>query len=55
MIQIVPGKGAGADDLAEIVDPVRDTEMAARPDAEVDGDAVAPEDRMSARCSGEPA
>ena len=36
MIQIVPGNGAGADDLAEIVDPVRDTVMAAGPDAQVD-------------------
>ena len=47
MIQIVPGNGAGADDLAEIVDPVRNTVMATRPDAEVDRLAVAPEDRMS--------
>jgi hypothetical protein len=46
MVQIVSGDRAGADDLAEIVDPIRNAVMAARPDAEVDGLAVAPEDRM---------
>ena len=46
MIQIVPSDSAGADDLAAIVDPLRDTVMAARPDAEVDCLAVAPEGRM---------
>ena len=47
MIQIIPGDGAGADNLAEIVDPVRNTVMAAGPNAEVDRLAVTPEDRMS--------
>ena len=46
MIQIIPSNGAGADDLAEIINPVRDTVVAAWPDAEVDCHAVAPEDRV---------
>ena len=47
MIQIIPGDRAGADNLAEIVDPIRNTVMAAGPDAQVDRHAIAPEDRMS--------
>ena len=46
MIQIIPGDRAGADNLAEIVDPVCNTVMAAGPDAKVDRDAIAPEDRV---------
>ena len=46
MIQIIPGDRAGADNLAEIVDPFRNTVMAAGPDAQVDRDAIAPEDRV---------
>ena len=46
MIQIVPGDRAGADNLAEIVDPIRNTVMAAGPDAQVDRHPIAPEDRM---------
>ena len=46
MIQIIPGDRAGADNLAEIVDPIRNTVMAAGPDAQVDRHPTAPEDRM---------
>ena len=46
MIQIVPGDRACADNLAEIVDPVCNTVMAAGPDAQVDSHPTAPEDRM---------
>ena len=46
MIQIIPGDGASADDLAEIVDPISNAVMAAGPDAQVDRLAVTPEDRM---------
>ena len=46
MIQIIPGDRAGADNLAEIVDPVCNTVMAAGPDAQVDSHPIAPEDRM---------
>src|SRR4029077_11294959 len=46
MIQIIPGDRAGADNLAEIVDPVCNTVMAAGPDAQVDSNPIAPEDRM---------
>jgi hypothetical protein len=46
MIQIIPGDRAGADNLAEIVDPVCNTVMAAGPDAQVDCHSVAPENRM---------
>src|SRR5678815_1024126 len=46
MIQIIPGDRAGADNLAEIVNPFRDTVMAARPDTQVDRHPTAPEDRM---------
>ena len=46
MIQIIPGDRAGADNLAEIIDSVCNTVMAAGPDAKVDRDAIAPEDRV---------
>src|SRR6266566_1769226 len=46
MIQIVPGNRAGPDNLAEIVDSIRDTVVAARPHAQVDRHSIAPEDRM---------
>src|SRR5580765_6885750 len=46
MIQIVPGDRAGPDNLAEIVDPICNTVMAAGPDAQVDRHPIAPEDRM---------
>jgi hypothetical protein len=46
MIQIIPGDRAGADNLAEIVDPICNAVMAARPDAQVDRNSIAPEDRM---------
>ena len=46
MIQIIPGDRAGADNLAEIVDPVCNTVMAAGPDAQVDSHPIAPEDRV---------
>ena len=46
MIQIIPGDRAGADNLAEIIDPVCNTVMAAGPDAQVDSHPIAPEDRM---------
>ena len=46
MIEIVASDRAGADDLSEIVNLIRDAVVAARPDTEVDRDAVAPEDRM---------
>src|SRR4030095_10761506 len=46
MIQIIPGDRAGADNLAEIVDPIRNTVMAAGPDAQVDSHPIAPEDPM---------
>src|SRR6478752_7141052 len=47
MIQIIPGDRAGADNLAEIVDPIRNTVVAAGPDTQVDRYLIAPEDRMS--------
>ena len=46
MIQIIPGDCAGADNLAEIIDPVCNTVMAAGPHAQVDSYPIAPEDRM---------
>ena len=46
MIQIIPGDRACADNLAEIVDPVFNTVMAAGPDAQVDRNPIAPEDRV---------
>ena len=46
MIQIIPGDCACADNLAEIVDPVCNTVMAAGPDAQVDSHPIAPEDRV---------
>ena len=46
MIQIIPSNGARADDLAEIINPVRDAVVAARPDPEVDRDTIAPENRV---------
>ena len=46
MIQIIPGDRAGADNLAEIVDPICNTVMATGPDAQVDRHPIAPEDRM---------
>ena len=46
MIQIIPSDRAGADNLAEIVDPICNTVMAAWPHAQVDRHSIAPEDRM---------
>ena len=46
MIQIIPGDRPGADNLAEIVDPIRNTVMATGPDAQIDRHPTAPEDRM---------
>src|SRR4030095_3814 len=46
MIQIIPGDRAGADNLAEIVDLICNTVMAAGPHAQVDRHSIAPEDRM---------
>src|SRR5262245_51632584 len=44
MVQIVPGDRTGPDNLAEIVNPIRHTVMAAWPDAQVDCNSIAPED-----------
>ena len=44
MIQIIPSHRTGADDLAEIINAIRHTVVAARPDAQVDRHAIAPED-----------
>ena len=46
MIQIIPGDCAGADNLAEIIDPVCNTVMAAGPDAQVDSNPISPKDRV---------
>ena len=46
MIQIIPGDCACADNLAEIVDPARNTVMAAGPDGQVDRQPNAAEERM---------
>ncbi len=46
MIQIIPGDRGGPDNLAEIVYALRNTVMAAGPDAQVDRHPTAPEDRM---------
>src|SRR5262249_17762152 len=46
MIQIVSRDRAGPDNLAEIVDSICDTVMAAGPDAQVDRHSIAPEDCM---------
>src|SRR5215211_4670092 len=58
MIQIIPGDRTGADNLAEIVDPIRNTVMAAGPDAEINRDSIAPKNRVRvnirrARVSGD--
>src|SRR4030095_6681119 len=46
MIQIISGGRAGPDNLAEIVDLICNTVMAAGPHAQVDRYSIAPEDRM---------
>jgi hypothetical protein len=46
MIQIISGDRTGPDNLAEIVDPICHTVMAAGPDAQVYRNSIAPEDRM---------
>ena len=46
MIQIIPGDRPGADNLAEIVNPIGNTVMATGPDAQIDRHPTAPEDRM---------
>src|SRR5262245_29190873 len=46
MIQIVSGDRAGADNLAEIVDPICNTMMAAGPHTQVDRHSIAPKNRM---------
>jgi hypothetical protein len=46
MIQIVTGDRTGSDNLAQIVDPIRNTVMAAGPDTQVDRNFVAPENRV---------
>src|SRR5258705_4231034 len=46
MIQIISGDRPSPDNLAEIIDPICNTVMAAGPDAQIDRHSIAPEDRM---------